>query len=319
MKELTLINDIKTFANAIKSLLEIHFGEDYKILIHNIKKNNDINLTGISISKKDTELAPTIYLESFFEEYKAGKYLETVCAEVISFYNEKNNPNMTFDKSIITDFNKAKDIICLKLVNAERNKELLKHMPHVMIEDLAVVFYILVFTEKDGFGSIRITNEITNVWNINTDKLYKIALENTQKMNRGYISNILDVMPQIQMHSEVILNDCDYSSAYFNISLEKRMPVLYVATNSKNINGANVILYDGLLKKFAKLLGEDFYILPSSIHEVMIIPLSFYGESEEDYMKQMVYDTNRTAVEKEDFLSNNIYRYYSNTDSIKIV
>ena len=123
---------------------------------------------------------------------------------------------------------------------------------------------------------------------------------------------------ELQLGKKYDLEKHDVKSAFFDIELEKDTEdsFMYIATNSMRLNGANVVFYDSLLKTFSELIKSDFYIIPSSIHEVMLVPNSSLELKE---LKEMVYSINRTALMEEEFLSDNVYYYNVNTDSIKIV
>lgn len=92
---------------------------------------------------------------------------------------------------------------------------------------------------------------------------------------------------------------------------------MYVATNSKKLNGACVMLYDGLLRDFARKVGRSFYIIPSSIHEVVLIPDTL--DMDINYMKAMVKKVNGTEVSPDEVLSDNVYRYDIDTDRIEMM
>ena len=90
----------------------------------------------------------------------------------------------------------------------------------------------------------------------------------------------------------------------------------YVITNSNGINGASVILYTDILKEIGGFLGEDYYLLPSSIHEMLAIPVS--APMDEKEMHEMVEEVNRSCVVSEEILSDSVYRYDCKAETIRI-
>ena len=137
-------------------------------------KNNGTHLTGLTIRQKGINIAPTIYLESLFAGYQDGLTMEAVCKEVMRLY-EQNKEAQGFDSSMVTDFNQAKDRICFKLVNAEKNRELLAGIPYIPYHDLAVVFYILVPRGHDGTETILVRNSFMDAWGADTQTIYPIG------------------------------------------------------------------------------------------------------------------------------------------------
>lgn len=301
------INGMEAFAETVQEAIKIYYEDDVKIMIHDVRKNNDVQLTGLTILNSNSNLSPTIYLEPYYADYKAGKTLSDIYREIIEVY-EEHCLKCNFDITMITDFNKVKDNICFKVINAEKNSGLLTNTPHKTILDLAVVFYIEVMQDEAGNGTVLVQNHFLNMWDdIDIDTLYKMALKNTQRKYHGRIASMYTMIAEIldeELHEE-----------FFDIMIEDDVS-MYVATNVQKVLGAGVILYDNLLKTFAEHIGSDFYILPSSTHEVLFVPASVGMDAE--YLKQMVREVNASEVSEQEFLSNNVY-YYSIDDDRMVI
>lgn len=299
------------FTGTVKAAIEAAFGSTYQVDLQEVIKNNNCRLTGLCILKDGCNMAPTIYLQDFFEEYIKGASMEQIYKDIVRIY-EDNKAKKNFDVSGIMDYEQIKDRICFKLVNAKRNQKLLADAPHIMFHDLAIIFYILVSKDTAGTGSITVRNNIKDMWSIDADELYTIALRNTQRLFRGKISTMTSVISEI-------LNDSiedEFTEEFFDMAAyrDDMMP-MYVATNADKINGAGVILYDNLLKEFADRLDSDFYILPSSIHEVLFIP-AIGGVNARDLVR-MVQEVNATEVAVDEILSDNVYVYNQLTDRVE--
>lgn len=302
------INGMENFADTVKTAMELCYGDGVKIVVQDVRKNNGVVLTGLCIVKSDCNISPTLYLEPYYESYKAGATMENICKEIMEVY-ESHCISCNFDITLVTDFDRVKDNVCFKVVNAERNKELLKIVPHKLVLDLAVIFYIEVLQDEAGNGTITIQNHFMDMWNgVDTDTLYRLALMNTQRKYRGRICSMFSVMQEIL--------DEAYATEFFDMMCEDDIP-MYIATNVQKLFGASVVLYDGLLKAFAERLGTDFYILPSSAHEVIFVPDTAGMDAE--YLKCMVREVNASEVSEQEFLSNNVYHYSIDTDCMAIV
>jgi hypothetical protein len=220
---------------------------------------------------------------------------------------------MSFDASLVTDFSACKERICYKLVNADRNRELLADAPHIIVcDDLAVLFYILVSNDGEGTATITVRNNMTDLWGVEEDELFKIALLNTQRLFRGSVMSMASVM--MDLLSDRM--DDEYSSEFFDMVVSEDMVPMYVCSNSQKVNGAGVILYKDLLKQFAEKTGSDFYILPSSIHETLLVPVS--DQMEVEALRSMVREVNATQVAPEEVLSDNVYIYRREDDKISL-
>lgn len=304
---------MEAFAGTVKTAMEAHYGDEYRITIQSVNKNNGLVLTGITILRKDCNIAPTIYLNQAFEQYQEGRTLESICREFIRVY-EEHKVETDFDVSCVTDFSKVQSRICYKLINAEKNEVLLTDVPHILLEDLAVIFYILVSSDVEGTGTVTIRNNMLELWNVNADTLYELALANTQRLFRGTVQSMANVM------MDILSKQMDEESAmeFFDMMVgEDDVIPMYVCTNTMKLNGAGVILYNGLLQEFADRVGSDVFILPSSIHETLLIPAN--ADMDAEYLRDMVRTVNRTEVAPDEILSDSVYRYNRLTDRVELV
>lgn len=293
------IMEFKDFCNEIAdSMPNYLLGYDIeKIKIEKVNKNNGIICTGIVIVLKDENIAPNIYLDYYFMLYRQGHNLDDILCMLRDEYLKaresmsKHNFNVEYDQ--------IKEKVILKLVNYEKNKDMLKHHPYITFLDLAITFRYLVKQDDAGIASTIISNKDLIKWKISKDKLYEMALENTKKIFPGcirsmdeYVKNIEEICP--------------------GFSERKR---LYVLTNETGINGATSLLYGGILKSLAEEKGTNLYLLPSSIHEIIILECA---ETEKSALEDMVKEINKYIVAEVDFLSNSVYIYDLETDKICI-
>ena len=309
------INTVDLFADVVKAGLEEAHPECC-VMVHKVTKNNNLVLTGISIRSREVNLAPTIYMDSYYNDYKDGRPVSEIIAEVERAYNAYK-VEQDFDVSSITDFNHVQDKICYKLVNRDKNKELLSDAPYLPFHDLAVIFYVVVSEDRVGTGTVTVHNHLMEMWgNPDIKELYRIAKNNTQRRYKGRVSNMMEIMGEIISHSADNV-DPDVVDAFFEMDsvYEDNMMPMFVATNNKKVNGAGVILYDGLLTTFAEKIGGDFYILPSSVHEVIFVPAN--GDMDARYLIQMVREVNATQVAPDEVLSDNVYMYHADTDFVE--
>ncbi len=307
------IRTMEAFAGTVKSAMEAVYGSGYSISIQPVTKNNGTHLTGLAIREKVINIAPTIYLESLFEEYQDGMTMEAVCKEIMRLY-EQGKAVRGFDSRMVTDFNRAKERICFKLVNAERNRELLSGIPYIPYHDLAVVFYILVSRGHKDAGTILVRNSFMDAWGTDTQTIYPIAMENTQRIFRGRVQSMESVMVEMM---EDMLDAGDSGEFYDMPAVTEDVFPMYVASNHDRLNGASVLLYPNLLRDFAECIGSDFYILPSSIHELIFLPDT--EDMDVEYMKMMVQGINGSEVAEEEVLSDNVYFYSRAYDRVEIV
>lgn len=295
------IKTMGAFADTIKRCVKLSLGENYEVQIQESRKNNDVLLTGILIKEKNARVAPVIHLDGAFEAYKNGSSLVSICNEIIRVYKENNNAGMC-DISEIMEYEKIRDKICYRLVNAERNKAMLEETPHVIFHDLAIIFYVEVFQNAETRGTLTVSNEMMKVWKKNALAIVKDAVANTEAMLEGSVVHMMDLLEKLQESLAVNLDFEDFS----NIGFKELFP-MYVASNKTGVNGAAVMLYTDFLENFADEISNSFYILPSSIHELIFIPA--YPDMDIEYFKSMVKEINILSVLPEEVLSDSIYYF----------
>lgn len=281
--------EFNEFVEEMRRRIEDAAGDDVQVQILNVTKNNSVMKTGLSIKKSNENIAPTIYMEDFFEDYKEGRPIDEIADDVIETYGHSNNVPVGIDR--FADFEWVKDRIFYKVVNRESNRELLEQVPHRDIMDLAIVYAVYMGDITGSFSSVLIKNEHTEAWGGVTEEHLRFwAVENTPKILPAYVET-MDVM---------------LKRSGIDVGVNSIVP-MYVVTNSARLNGATTILYDGVLSEYAERMNADLYVIPSSLHEVIIIPDS--GQEDRDVMKNMIKEVNDKELEAEDILSYSLYRY----------
>lgn len=288
--------EYKDFVEYIKENAAYIAGEGGKITINHVIKNNGCEMDGLVIMEKGKDIAPTIYLDSFYELYTNGENIKNIIRQIEVIY-EQNKNNVTFDVNILKHFDTIKDKIVYKVVNYRSNEKLLEQVPHKRILDLAVVFYCLLDNEYGRSATALIYNNNLKNWNVTIDDVYKAALKNTPDLLHSKISSMA-----------ALFEKCGVNVDGEEVDLKDYVPSdMYVLTNESKLNGAACILYENVLYDFAQKLGADLYILPSSVHEVILLPkLSMF---EKDELVNMVKEVNTEGVAADEVLSDHVYEY----------
>ena len=200
-----------------------------------------------------------------------------------------------------------------RIINTEMNKIMLRDVPHINWLDLSIVFYIVAGFEEGGMYSIRITNSMLHDWNIGTMDLIKNAYINTKRLMPLKINSLNGVIENLIFNGNKNNSD-DKDVGMENIT--KEIPI--VISNSKGINGFSVLLYDGVLKNLADKLGVDrYFILPSSIHEAIIVCESVDNKSIAA-LREVVKEANNDVVDDMDILSYSVYLYDRKADIVTL-
>lgn len=266
--------------------------------VRKIIKTNDTILDGLVISEKARNISPTIYLNSYYSDLTSGSYsYDEIVLRVLDEYRE-NRLSKNFDTDDFTDFSRSKSHIIFRVINTKRNSALLSDVPNIPFLDLSIVFAYLVnggtsLSCPDSMASILIHNSHINCWGITKEDLLALAKENTPKLLPEYFDTLDTVITSLMGFNP-------YEGC------EERVP-MYILTNERKTNGAAVIIYSDLLKNISKKLDSDLYVLPSSIHEVLIVPSKV--AITKTILDKMVIDVNTTEVAENEILSDHAYFY----------
>lgn len=295
------------FKMTLTNELAGYFPPDTSISINEIPRNNDIILDGLTILESGFNITPTIYLQDYYEDFCQGSTMDIILKEILdSYYNYRPLENV--DPSFFCDFDNVKDRIVYKLINFEKNRNLLENIPHIPYLDLAIVFYCLVSTTNIGNATILVTKKHLEYWHIEAGELLLLAQANTPFLLSSECNELSHLLNQfITEDLGQTIEDMNYDNFF----------PMYVLTNKSRLNGASCILYDDLLLDLANQLESDLYILPSSIHEVIVVPnITEISQMPIAYFSDMVKDVNTTQVSSEEVLSN--HAYYFNRKENKI-
>lgn len=293
-----------------------------EVSLQDIVKNNGVVLTGLTFTRKNINISPTIYLEDFYEKYEQGKVLEDIMQEIKEIY-ERSKLEKDMNMEFFTNYDRAKQKIVYKLIHYDKNREHLKELPHRKFYDLAIVYYYLVDMEEFNNASILIHNKHMENWGVKEDELYRMACVNSPKLLQPKFRGMMDILKELAEEVYMYKGTMDIFNSdgtdiirefEMEISKEKDETGMYVLGNLSGLYGAAVILYPNVLEQCADCFESSFYILPSSVHEVILVPDK--GQISGEKLREMVCEVNETQLEEQDFLSNSVYYFNAQTKGI---
>ena len=270
--------------------------ETSQVEISVVKKNNGVSKAGLSIREDEHDVSPLLYLDDYYIHYQNGELLENIIRNIRADYDKKVQmaavkiPNLQ-------EFENIRGRVIYRLVNYEKNKEILEDCPHIRLYDLAVTFRWVARIDDVGVSTSLITNKQVKEWGVSVNDLVLAARQNTPRL---FPAQIIDMEEMLAGMVSFIL----YPST---------IP-MYILTNKQELNGASALLYGDILKDFANKKGADMYILPSSIHEVIMVLADRINDPTK--LLSIVHDANTTVVSIGDVLSDSVYYYDRKKDQI---
>lgn len=262
--------------------------------------NGGVVCTGLRVQKNDCSVAPLIYLDEHFRQYKNGNTTLSSIVKYVVKQSRKKSPCVDIQQYLIYE-NIRKNVV-YRLVNTESNRDLLEDIPHLEFLDLSIIFRCTVAQEDIGPASILIHNVHMKLWDITIQELYQDAVMNTPRLEEYEIKSMTEVMREIMTEENSDGSDQDACMEEFSDS----MP-LYVLSNKNRIEGAGCMLYPDLMKDFSDTIGSSFYIIPSSVHESLLLPPKEDVQGGE--IRNMIKEINDTQVSIEERLSYSLYYY----------
>lgn len=292
----------KFYESVAESVSEV-LGSEVIVELQEVTKVN-LSLDGLTIRKRNESIAPTIYLNQYFNQFNDGRTMDDIVQDIIRVYenNQPKNIMDVFKTEDFYDFDKMKEKIVLKVINTERNLDLLKQVPNLSMEGmgLSVVFYVSLMTGEQSAG-ILIKNEHLKLWEKTVSDLLTVAEINTNRMHAFVVKSISEVLSGAFGFEEDLIPD--------------DVPALYVLTDENKAFGACQLYLKDKIREFAEKNNCDVYILPSSIHELLLLRADF-PNLEPSYLKEMVCEVNATQVSEEEFLFDGAYKFELATDKI---
>lgn len=289
---------MREFAEKVCTAVTEELGVGYKAEVGKVRKNNGVFLYGLQITDGKQDATPVIYLEPFWEGYKSGALFVDVIRGLVDVYREsmpKGDINMEFYRH----YEMVKDRICYRLVGRKENEALLKDIPHTEFLDLAVCFYYALDFDKEGLGegSILVRNAHMEAWGVSMEELFRQAQSNTPRIFPWEYIPLEKIMAGIMQEE---------GEEFIPEDLSREVP-MKVLSNSRRMYGAACMLYPGVLAGIAAKEKSNLYIIPSSLHELILLPDDGVVVAEE--LKKMIFEVNRTQVIPEDVLSDSLYYY----------
>ena len=275
-------------------------GTDVDITINKMNKLNE-SYEAMTVKPEGSNIGVNIAVDKLFKAMKSGaSYEEVIDKAITSIVNGfANQPQ--FDIASLSDYSQMKEKLVMEVVSAETNKDMLKNVPHKNIEDMAVVYRFVIDSSNDSRATILATNKMVEHFGITPEQLHADAMENAPRIKPAEIKGMGEVI------AEMMGVDKAEMDALYPGSPEDEQ--IFVASVPDKVHGAGVLAYQGFMDQAAERVGGDFFILPSSIHEILIVPDN--GKMGLSDLENMVRDVNATQVDPVDKLTDNVYHYDS--------
>ena len=300
--------NINEFAGKVCNAVKKELGAGYRVECKEVRKNNGVMILGLLVLGENQNVAPTIYLDTFLEAYESGATFRSILDRLLDICRE-DMLREAVDMEFFRSFERVRDRICYRLIGRKGNEELLEDIPYIEFLDLAICFYYAYHGESLGDGTILVHNSHLELWDTCTAELFGLAKRNTQRLFPWVCNSIAEVLGEIAGEDESS-EEADEEAFLQEIPMQ-------VLSNDKRTQGAVCMLYPDVLDTLSGKGKRNFFILPSSVHEVILLEDTGAGSIPE--LKKMVTEVNATQVAPEEVLSDSLYYYDSTDKRVKII
>ena len=274
-------------------------GADVKVSVNTVNKLNE-SYEAVTVTPEGSNIGVNIGIDKFYDAMENGRSYDEVVDKAVEVVNSGITQRPDFDIDSLSDYSQMKEKLAMEVVSAEANKEMLETVPHQNMEDLAVV-YRFILNSDDSEASILVTNKLLANMRVTPEQLHSDAIKNAPLIKPVVIKGISEFM--------VEKLGIERAKMMGIVLVAPEDECMYVASVLDETYGASVIAYKDFMDMATEKSGGDFYILPSTIHEVIIVPDN--GALDLKYLEFFVKTVNSTQVLPKDKLSDNVYHYDS--------
>ncbi len=279
--------------------------ENLKAEIYTTTRNNGVRMSGILLKKEEEPAAPNFYLYEQFKKWYQGKEgIDEIAENILCAYEQEKEKTKRIPQMLQFEWTAFKENVFARLIGREKNAELLRELPYEEYLDMAVVYYYVVQVSEEASGAMLIRLEHLEMFGITKEELHETAMDNTRRKLPAVLQGMDDVIRKLEKQYEV--------------SVERNgKNYLYVLSNSKGMYGAVSLMFEEKLEQFAQTKECNFFILPSSVHEVLLLPDD--GIMTAEICAGMVREVNATQVAATEVLTDSVYYYDRRVHAVRRV
>ena len=275
-------------------------GADVKVRVNEVNKLNE-SYEAITVTPEDSDIGVNMSIQKFYDAMQDGTSYDYVVDKAVDVFSKGIEQKPDIDVASLTDYSQMKEKLTMEVVSAEANKEMLENLPHQNMEDMAVVYRFILSSDDEWRASVLVTNQILENMGITPEQLHADAIENAPQIKPAEIKGMSEVMAEMM--------GVEQAEMMGIIPVAPEDEQMFVATVPDKVHGAGVLAYQDFMDQAAERVGGDFFILPSSIHEILIVPDN--GQMQLKDLESMVKEVNETQVAPADKLTDSVYHYDS--------
>lgn len=297
----------KVFAKGVAKEITEYLSPEYadvKCQVVEKRKNNGVSLVGLSFTRPGRDIAPVIYVEPFYNAVGHGAPIKKVIGDIAEAAEGcLGMREIQGLKENMADYGRIKEHLAVRMVNTKANRRELAGMPHRSVEDLSLVPVLYFPMDNAGeAGTVKVTNEMAGLWGVGTETIFRQAWENMEEKDFPVLQSMDETIRSVRGGKDSGENLLGGDGAAI-----PDPEMLYTLSNKAGHYGSAVLACPGVMEKIDGMFPDGFFIIPSSVHEVLIAPER--NGLEPHTLGEMVREINRDCVDGQEVLSDRVYRY----------
>ena len=274
-------------------------GDGYCVETNQTRKVNEGMVTMVTVRRDGSEIGASIPMERIYHEYERSgndfsvffpSFASQFCAQA-AHVPEDILAQAAVVRSM--DWEQLRDKVYVHAIGATRNEELLKTVPHKQIGDVCSVYRIHITETERDCATVLITNDMAERLHVSTEEIHQAAVRNSMEKYPPVCLRMSDMMEELIGSSP-------------EIDGEEIDTPLYVLTNRTKMDGASVIFYPDVADTILRNMPENYYLLPSSVHEWLVVSKN---RADKEELEEMVHAVNETTGDPKDQLSDMVHEY----------
>ena len=268
-----------------------------------VQKVNE-SYDAMTITPEGSNIGVNLNLANFYQSDNDGVEYSDIITKAAAVVEKAFGQVPTIDVAALTDYEQMKEKLVMQVVASDTNADVLATAPHVYMEDMSVVYRLILDegpTSDDGRATVLVTNNLLDQFGITAEQLHADAMQNAPELKPAVIQGMTEIMVEMMGKEQAMMMGIP--------EMDPADEMMFVASTPDKIQGAGVIAYQDFMDQAAEKLGGDFFILPSSIHEILLVKDD--GQTNADTLRDMVQEVNATQVSPEEKLTDNVYHYDS--------
>lgn len=263
--------------------------------MNQVEKLQGESYTAITLTPEGTNIGMNLNLNQLYDRMQSGEDYDSILQAAVDQAKEHLSNMPRFDVAELSSYETAKDLLFVDVVGTKVNAEMLAKVPHTDMEDISMVYRMQLEQLSDGAATVLITNDLMNRMGVTKEQLHADAMANSEVVRPASMRTMAEVMAQMM------------GMSVEDFPMDMSGPQMYVVTNEEGFHGAAAAFYPDFMDNAAKELGGNFFILPSSVHEMLFLPDD--GHMNVSELRDMVTSINASEVAPADRLTDSVYHY----------